>query len=60
MLIERAGKYNVLEINSVKLLSDSGCARKQTHSLAVTMSSLRTQSISSNCSVFQTHRYYQH
>lgn len=49
MLIERAEKYNVHDINSVNLLSDSGCSRQQMHYLAVSPCSLRTQSISSNC-----------
>ena len=34
--------------NSVNLFSDSGCSRQQIHSLTVSLSSLRTQSISSN------------
>ena len=48
MHIERAEKNRVHQINSVNLFSDSGCSRHQRHSLAVSLSSLRTQSIISN------------
>ena len=48
MHIERAAKNKVHQINSVNLFSDSDCSRRQRHSLAVSLSSLRTQSIISN------------
>ena len=51
MLIERAEKYNVREINSVNMFSDSGSSRQRMNSFSVSMSSLRTQLISSNCQV---------
>ena len=57
MHIEREKINKVHEINSINLLSDPGCSRQQVHSLAVSLSSLRKQSISSDCLVFQTHRY---
>ena len=57
MHIEREKNIKVHEINSVNLFSESGCSRQQVHSLAVPLSLLRKQSVSSNREVFQTHHY---
>ena len=46
--IEGSKRTKFKKKNSVKLFSDSGCSRQQIHSLTVSLSSLRTQSISSN------------